>query len=165
MTATMTVATAASAATTAPRADTTPAHDGPLTTSDAAALTTTSPMPRRLGEGFDESPMMTSFICRCWSLNCCRSWGCQRPGRRCQAMIVRSPPQVPLYLPVSAAVDEPVTPETPVEKLRATAERHDVGVDPAWLPGKVVEELFEALVQDTLQAPRSSSTTRWTPRH
>jgi lysyl-tRNA synthetase, class II len=24
-------------------------------------------------------------------------------------------------------------------------------VDPAWVPGKVVEELFEALVQDTLQ--------------
>ena len=44
-------------------------------------------------------------------------------------------------------------PETPVEKLRAIAERHDVGVDPAWLPGKVVEELFEALVQHTLQAP------------
>jgi lysyl-tRNA synthetase class 2 len=26
-------------------------------------------------------------------------------------------------------------------------------VDPAWLPGKLVEELFEALVQHTLQAP------------
>ena len=31
--------------------------------------------------------------------------------------------------------------------------RHDVGVDPAWVPGKVVEELFEALVQHTLHAP------------
>ena len=41
----------------------------------------------------------------------------------------------------------------PVETLRAIAERHDVGVDPAWVPGKVVEELFEALVQPTLQAP------------
>ncbi len=62
-------------------------------------------------------------------------------------------PQVPLYSLVSDAVGEEVTPETPVEHLRALAERHDVGVDPAWLPGKVVEELFEALVQDSLQAP------------
>ena len=44
-------------------------------------------------------------------------------------------------------------PETPVESCARIAERHDVGVDPAWVPGKVVEELFEALVQHTLQAP------------
>jgi lysyl-tRNA synthetase class 2 len=62
-------------------------------------------------------------------------------------------PQVPLYSLVSDAAGEQVTPETPIEKLRDIAERNDVGVDPAWLPGKVVEELFEALVQDTLQAP------------
>jgi lysyl-tRNA synthetase class 2 len=62
-------------------------------------------------------------------------------------------PQIPLYTAVSEAVGEEVTPETPVETLRALADRHDVGVDPAWIPGKVVEELFEALVQDTLQAP------------
>src|ERR687894_601971 len=31
--------------------------------------------------------------------------------------------------------------------------RHDVGVDPAWVPGKVVEELFEALVQAPLRSP------------
>jgi lysyl-tRNA synthetase class 2 len=62
-------------------------------------------------------------------------------------------PQVPLYRLVSGAVGEEVTPATPVETLRALAERHDVGVDPAWLPGKVVEEIFEALVQPTLQAP------------
>jgi lysyl-tRNA synthetase class 2 len=62
-------------------------------------------------------------------------------------------PQVPLYSLVSDAVGEEVTPQTPVERLRALAERHDVGVDPGWVPGKVVEELFEALVQDTLQEP------------
>jgi lysyl-tRNA synthetase class 2 len=61
--------------------------------------------------------------------------------------------QVPLYGVVSEAVGEEITPETPVEHLRELAARHDVGVDPAWVPGKVVEELFEALVQDTLQAP------------
>jgi lysyl-tRNA synthetase, class II len=62
-------------------------------------------------------------------------------------------PQIPLYQVVSDAVGDKVTPETPVAELRAIAERHDVGLDPAWGPGKVVEELFEALVQHTLQAP------------
>ena len=62
-------------------------------------------------------------------------------------------PRVPLFGLVSDAVGEEVTPGTPVERLRALAERHDVGVDPAWLHGKVVEEIFEALVQPTLQAP------------
>ena len=62
-------------------------------------------------------------------------------------------PQVPLYEIVSDAVGEKVTPGTPVAELRAIAERHEVGIDPAWGPGKVVEELFEALVQHTLQAP------------
>jgi lysyl-tRNA synthetase, class II len=50
-------------------------------------------------------------------------------------------------------VGEEVTPATSPERLAALAERHDVGVDPAWLPGKLVEELFEALVQDSLQEP------------
>ncbi len=62
-------------------------------------------------------------------------------------------PQVRLYDAVSAAVGEEVSPKTPVERLRELAAHHDVGVDPAWLPGKVVEELFEALVQHTLRAP------------
>jgi lysyl-tRNA synthetase class 2 len=62
-------------------------------------------------------------------------------------------PQVPLYEIVSDAVGEKIAPGTPVAELRAIAERHDVGLDPAWGPGKVVEELFEALVQHTLQAP------------
>jgi lysyl-tRNA synthetase class 2 len=62
-------------------------------------------------------------------------------------------PQVPLYTAVSEAVGEEVTPQTPVERLRALAGQHGIGVDPAWLPGKVVEEIFEALVQPTLQAP------------
>jgi lysyl-tRNA synthetase, class II len=62
-------------------------------------------------------------------------------------------PQLPLYDVVSEAVGEEITPETPVERLRRLAGRHDIGIDPAWLPGKVVEEIFEALVQPTLQAP------------
>jgi lysyl-tRNA synthetase class 2 len=62
-------------------------------------------------------------------------------------------PRIPLYTAVSEAVGEEVTPQTPPERLRALADRHDVALDPAWLPGKVVEEIFEALVQHTLQAP------------
>jgi lysyl-tRNA synthetase, class II len=62
-------------------------------------------------------------------------------------------PQVSLYELVSEAVGEQITPGTPPERLRELAGRHDVGTDPAWLPGKVVEELFEALVQDGLQSP------------
>ena len=54
---------------------------------------------------------------------------------------------------MSEAVGEELTPETPVERLRALAERHGVAVDPKWVPGKLVEELFEALVQDTLREP------------
>nr|WP_318014237.1 lysine--tRNA ligase [Geodermatophilus sp. YIM 151500] len=62
-------------------------------------------------------------------------------------------PQVPLYSAVSEAVGEEIGPDTPIYRLHGLADRHEVGVDPAWLPGKVVEELFEALVQHTLQAP------------
>jgi lysyl-tRNA synthetase class 2 len=62
-------------------------------------------------------------------------------------------PQVSLYSLVSEAVGEQITPQTPLEQLHAVAARLDIGVDPAWLAGKVVEELFEALVQQTLQAP------------
>jgi lysyl-tRNA synthetase class 2 len=61
--------------------------------------------------------------------------------------------QVPLYELVSEAVGATITPETPLDRLHELAARHDVGLDPAWIPGKVVEELFEALVQPSLSAP------------
>jgi lysyl-tRNA synthetase class 2 len=62
-------------------------------------------------------------------------------------------PQIPLFTAVSEAVSEEITPQTPLEKLRAVAERHQISLDPAWVHGKVVEEIFEALVQPTLEAP------------
>src|SRR3954452_21118736 len=62
-------------------------------------------------------------------------------------------PQIPLYRAASEAVGEEISPARPIDRLRAVADKQDVGVDPGWLPGKVVEELFEALVQETLQAP------------
>jgi lysyl-tRNA synthetase class 2 len=61
--------------------------------------------------------------------------------------------QVPLYELVSEAVGTTISPETPLDRLQHLAAQHDVGVDPAWIPGKVVEELFEALVQPSLTAP------------
>jgi len=60
---------------------------------------------------------------------------------------------VSLYAAVSEAVDAHVTPQTAVEALRAYADRHDIAVAPEWGPGKLVEELFEALCQGQLQAP------------
>jgi lysyl-tRNA synthetase, class II len=61
--------------------------------------------------------------------------------------------QMRLYDAVSAAVDEPVTPETTVEDLAQLAASHEVAANPDWPAGKLVEEIFEALVQPTLQAP------------
>jgi lysyl-tRNA synthetase class 2 len=58
-----------------------------------------------------------------------------------------------LYDAVSNAVGEEVTPTAPLPRLREIAARHDLEVNPAWLAGKLVEELFEALVQHTLVAP------------
>jgi lysyl-tRNA synthetase, class II len=52
---------------------------------------------------------------------------------------------------VSRAAGEPVTLDRP--DLPALAERLGVPVDPAWGPGKVVQELFDKLVEHTLIAP------------
>ena len=52
---------------------------------------------------------------------------------------------------VSEAVGEEVTLER--SDLAQLAERHGVGVDPAWGAGKLVQELFEKLVEQTLWEP------------
>ena len=63
-------------------------------------------------------------------------------------------PMVPMYGSLSDALGEQVTPETPVESLRAHLERLEVDVDAAALGhGKAVEELWEHLVADSLTAP------------
>jgi lysyl-tRNA synthetase class 2 len=61
--------------------------------------------------------------------------------------------EIRLYDAVSDAVDAEVTPQTSVEELRALADKVELTVDPAWGHGKLVEELFEHLVVDTLYAP------------
>jgi lysyl-tRNA synthetase, class II len=52
---------------------------------------------------------------------------------------------------VSEATGEDIALDRP--DLRAIAERHDVPVDDLWGPGKIVQELFEKLVEDTIVEP------------
>jgi lysyl-tRNA synthetase, class II len=52
---------------------------------------------------------------------------------------------------VSAATGEAITLER--IDLPAVAERHGLAVDDAWGPGKIVVELFDELVEDTIVAP------------
>ena len=52
---------------------------------------------------------------------------------------------------VSGAVGEEITLEHP--DLRGVAERYEVFVDDAWGPGKIVQELFEKLVEETIVQP------------
>ncbi len=52
---------------------------------------------------------------------------------------------------VSEATGESVTLAHP--DLRGVAERHAVAVDDAWGPGKIVQELFEKLVEGTIERP------------
>jgi lysyl-tRNA synthetase class 2 len=64
-----------------------------------------------------------------------------------------SPPwrRITIIGSVAEAVGEEVSLDRP--DLATIAERHGVGVDPAWGPGKVVQELFEKLVEKTLWEP------------
>jgi len=52
---------------------------------------------------------------------------------------------------VSEAVGEPITLEH--DDLRGVAERHQVPVEDGWGPGKIVQELFEKLVEGTIVTP------------
>ena len=54
---------------------------------------------------------------------------------------------------VEEATGVAVHPSMPVDALRSLAERHGVGVNPAWGSGKIIEELFEGLCESSLIAP------------
>ena len=54
---------------------------------------------------------------------------------------------------VSEAVGEEVHPAQPVERLRKLADAHGLRREPAWGPGRLVEELFEATVEGAIVAP------------
>ena len=62
-------------------------------------------------------------------------------------------PQITLYGSVSEALDAEITPRTPIEVLRRHADDRDISWDPSWGPGKLVEHLFEELVEHTLIQP------------
>jgi lysyl-tRNA synthetase, class II len=62
-------------------------------------------------------------------------------------------PRVTLYGAVSQALGEEITPHTPIEQIRKLADAKSVGWDPKWGQGKLVQELFEELVEHTLIQP------------
>lgn len=61
--------------------------------------------------------------------------------------------ELTLFGALSAALGEEVTVATPMGKLVEYADKHELGVDPMWGPGKLAEELFEHLVVPDLTAP------------
>ncbi len=61
--------------------------------------------------------------------------------------------QITLFGAISEALGEEVTIETDLAQLQRYAEKVQLGVDPKWSAGKLAEELFEHLVQHTLQVP------------
>ncbi|MCA1229705.1 MULTISPECIES: bifunctional lysylphosphatidylglycerol synthetase/lysine--tRNA ligase LysX [unclassified Saccharopolyspora] len=62
-------------------------------------------------------------------------------------------PSITLYGSVGEALGEEITTATPVERLRELADAREITWDPAWGPGKLVEHLFEELVEHTLIRP------------
>jgi len=62
-------------------------------------------------------------------------------------------PVVTVHDAVAWALGEPVTPDTPVEELRALAARAKVPLNPAWDRGHVLLELYERLVEAATTAP------------
>jgi lysyl-tRNA synthetase, class II len=61
--------------------------------------------------------------------------------------------EVTLYDAVSEAVGEEVTPDTPVDALRRSADRHEVPIPDNATGGVIALELFEKLVEHTLVEP------------
>ncbi|WP_425548966.1 bifunctional lysylphosphatidylglycerol synthetase/lysine--tRNA ligase LysX [Actinomadura meridiana] len=61
--------------------------------------------------------------------------------------------EITVYESVSTAVGEEITPDTPLDVTRKLAERFKLNVDPKWGQGRVVQELFEALVEEHLMEP------------
>jgi lysyl-tRNA synthetase class 2 len=60
---------------------------------------------------------------------------------------------VTFYGVLSEALGEAVDVTTPMERLAEHAAKHDVATEPHFGPGKLAEELFDALVVPTLYAP------------
>ncbi|MFC4907161.1 bifunctional lysylphosphatidylglycerol synthetase/lysine--tRNA ligase LysX [Actinomadura gamaensis] len=61
--------------------------------------------------------------------------------------------QITVYGSVSRALGEEITPDTPRPETVRHAARAGIEVDPEWGQGRIVQELYEALVEDHLTAP------------
>ncbi|TDE08966.1 lysine--tRNA ligase [Jiangella asiatica] len=61
--------------------------------------------------------------------------------------------RVTLHEAVSNAVGDEVTIDTPVQRLRDLADKHQVRLDPEWDHGEIVLELFEKLAEHTFMPP------------
>ena len=61
--------------------------------------------------------------------------------------------RISVYPAVSAAVGREVTPQTPIEELRALCNAADISFDPKAVAGKLVEELLEHYVVEQLTRP------------
>jgi lysyl-tRNA synthetase class 2 len=59
--------------------------------------------------------------------------------------------EVSLYGAVSEAIGQEVTPATTRNELQEICAKHGIAVKPTWVAGKLVEELFEALVIESFQ--------------
>ncbi|MDI2128022.1 bifunctional lysylphosphatidylglycerol synthetase/lysine--tRNA ligase LysX [Yinghuangia seranimata] len=62
-------------------------------------------------------------------------------------------PSITVYGSVSEAVGEELTPETAIEQVRKIADQRGIEWDKAWGQGKLVQELFEELVEHTIVQP------------
>lgn len=62
-------------------------------------------------------------------------------------------PRITLYGSVSEELGEEITPYTPIEDVRKLADARGVSWDPKWGQGKLVQELFEELIEHTLVQP------------
>ncbi|TDC47966.1 bifunctional lysylphosphatidylglycerol synthetase/lysine--tRNA ligase LysX [Actinomadura sp. KC345] len=62
-------------------------------------------------------------------------------------------PRITLYGSVSQALGEEITPHTPIEDVRKLADARGVSWDSKWGQGKLVQELFEELIEHTLVQP------------
>lgn len=62
-------------------------------------------------------------------------------------------PEITVYGSVSDALGEEITPATTIEQVRKLADARGLEWDKAWGQGKLVQELFEELVEHTLVQP------------
>jgi len=60
---------------------------------------------------------------------------------------------VQVYPGLSAALGEEITPDTPLQRLRAIADARGIEYEPAWIDQRLVLELFGEIVEPTLVQP------------